>query len=185
MAKIIAAINMTLDGFCDHTAVDPDEALHDHYTDLIRQGDVILYGRITYELMKYWQSVLEHPTGEHSMDNFAKAIDRIPKMVFSNTLQEVGWKSARLATHNLREEVSLLRQQYENILVGSRRLIVQLIRMQEIDELQLCIHPVIAGSGLPLFENVHDRIGLRLVATKTFAGGAVLCYYEMDEQRCA
>ena len=48
MSKIIAAINMTLDGFCDHTAGLPDEEIHQHYTELLSDADAILYGRITY-----------------------------------------------------------------------------------------------------------------------------------------
>ena len=51
MRKLIAAINMTLDGYCDHTAVDPDAEIHDHYAELIRSADTLLYGRITYALM--------------------------------------------------------------------------------------------------------------------------------------
>jgi dihydrofolate reductase len=55
MRKIVAAFNMTLDGFCDHTVGLPDEEIHQHYTELLSEADAILYGRITYELMKYWQ----------------------------------------------------------------------------------------------------------------------------------
>jgi dihydrofolate reductase len=51
-----------------------------------------------------------------------------------------------------------------------------------IDELQLCIHPVLAGNGLPLFENINDRTILKLVKTKTFNGGAVIMYYEPRNQ---
>ena len=56
MRKVIAAINMTLDGFCDHTAIIPDEEIHQHYTELLSKGDAILYGRITYQLMEYWRT---------------------------------------------------------------------------------------------------------------------------------
>ena len=53
MRKIIAAINMTLDGFCDHTAIQPDEELHRYYAELLDNAGVILYGRITYQLMQF------------------------------------------------------------------------------------------------------------------------------------
>jgi dihydrofolate reductase len=82
MRKIIAAINMTLDGFCDHTAIIPDEEIHQHYTELISDADAILYGRITYQLMEFWQALAKNPSGEKSMDDFAVAIDKIPKIVF-------------------------------------------------------------------------------------------------------
>jgi dihydrofolate reductase len=87
MAKLIAAINMTLDGFCDHTAGIPDEEIHEHYADLLKNADTILYGRITYQLMEYWQTVVKNPTGNKAMDEFAVVIDKIPKIVFSHSLK--------------------------------------------------------------------------------------------------
>ena len=75
MAKLIAAMNMTLDGYCDHTAMIADDEIHDHYTDLLRSGGAVIYGRKTFQLMEYWKSVLENPTGNKSMDEFAEAID--------------------------------------------------------------------------------------------------------------
>ena len=82
MRKLIAAINMTLDGFCDHTALIADEEIHQHYNELLSNADTLLYGRITYQLMEYWQSVVKNPTGDKSTDEFALAIDHIPKIVF-------------------------------------------------------------------------------------------------------
>lgn len=87
MKKVIAAFNMTLDGFCDHTAGLPDEEIHQHYTELLGQGDAILYGRITYQLMEFWRTFLETPSEEKSMNDFAVAIDKIPKIVFSHYLK--------------------------------------------------------------------------------------------------
>ena len=78
MRKVIAAINMTIDGFCDHTSGIPDDEIHQHYTELLRSAGITLYGRITYELMRYWQPIVTNPTGNKSMDEFAVAIDNIP-----------------------------------------------------------------------------------------------------------
>ncbi len=179
MRKLIAAINMTLDGFCDHTSGIPDEEIHQHYADLLDNVSVVLYGRITYQLMQFWQDLVKNPSGEKSMDDFAMAIDRVPKIVFSRTLQHTGWDSATLSDKPLEETVAALKQQPgKDILVGSRSLIIQLMKLNLVDELQLCVHPVVAGGGLPLFENVHDRILLKLIKTKTFGGGAVTLYYE-------
>jgi len=179
MRKIIAAINMTLDGICDHTAGIPDEEIHQHYTELLGQGDAILYGRTTYQLMEFWRTLLENPSDEKSMNDFAMAINKIPKIVFSRTLKNVEWKSATVAKRDLKEEVLELKQQSgKDIFVGSRSLIIQLMKLNLIDEYQLCIHPVVAGSGLPLFENMNDRTILKLIRTKTFSGGAVTLYYE-------
>ena len=172
---------MTLDGFCDHTAIMPDEEVHQHYTDLLNNGGVVLYGRITYQLMQFWQTLIKNPSGEKSMDDFAIAIDKIPKIVFSHTLKSTGWDSAKLANQSIEEEVAALKQSRnggsKDIFIGSRSLIIQLLKLHLIDELQLCVHPVIAGSGLPLFENINNRTVLKLTKTKTFSGGAVTLYY--------
>ncbi len=179
MRKLIAAINMTLDGFCDHTAGIPDDEIHQHYADLLSNADTILYGRITYQLMEYWRTLLENPSDEKSMNDFAIAIDKIPKIVFSHTLKDVEWDSARLSDQAIEEEVLELKQQSgKDILVGSRSLIIELMKLNLIDEYQLCVHSVVAGSGLPLFENINDRTILKLIKTKTFSGGAVILYYE-------
>ena len=187
MRKVIAAINMTLDGFCDHTAGLPDEEIHQHYTELLGQADLILYGRTTYQLMEFWRTLLESPSDEKSMNDFAIAIDKIPKIVFSHTLKDVEWDSARLSDQAIEEEVLELKQfrngGSKDILVGSRSLIIQLMKLNLIDEYQLCVHPVVAGSGLPLFENINDRTILKLIKTKTFRGGAVMLYYEPTNEK--
>ena len=178
MRKIIAAINLTLDGFCDHTAITPDEEVHDHYTDLLTGADAILYGRITYQLMQYWQPFLENPSGEKSMDDFALSMDKVPKIVFSHTLKDTGWDSAQLSDQSIEATVLRLREEPgKDVLVGSRSIIIQLMNLNLIDEYQFCVHPVVAGSGLPLFENVTDRTVLKLTSTKIFDGGAVILYY--------
>jgi len=180
MRKVIAAINMTLDGNSDHRAGIADDELHQHYTELLRNSGTLLYGRITYQLMEsYWPAVVKNPTGNKSNDEFAVTIDGIPKIVFSRTLKNVEWESATLAKRGIKEEVLALRQQPgRDILVGSRSLIVTLLNLNLIDEFQLCVHPVIAGKGLPLFENINDRIMLTLIKTKTFSAGSVTFYYE-------
>lgn len=173
---------MTLDGNCDHTAGIPDADVHQHYTELLGQADAILYGRTTYQLMEYWRGLLEQPSEEASMNAFAAAINRIPKTVFSHSLQELDWDTARLAQRELHEEVLALRQQAgKDILVGSRSLIIQLMNLQLIDELQLCIHPVIAGPGLQLLDYILERTLLQLVQTKRFSGGGVILYYELNK----
>jgi dihydrofolate reductase len=179
MRKVIAAINITLDGFCDHTAGIPDEELHNHYAELINNAGVILYGRTTYQLMQFWQTLLKNPSGERSMDEFAIAIDKIPKIVFSHTLKNTEWNSAELSDQSIEEEVLKLKQQPgKDILVGSRSLIIQLLQLNLLDEFQLCIHPVVIGKGLPLFDKIKDRTIFRLLKTKVFGSGAIVHYYD-------
>ena len=170
---------MTLDGICDHTAGVPDEDLHQHYAELLENAGVLLYGRTTYQLMQFWQTLLKKPSGEKSMDDFALAIDKIPKIVFSQTLKNTEWDSAKLATKEIGNEVLELKQQSgAAILVGSRSLIIQLINLNLIDEFQICIHPMLEGKGLLLFDKIKDRTIFRLLKTKIFDSGAIALYYE-------
>jgi dihydrofolate reductase len=180
MRKLIAAINMTLDGFCDHTAGIADDELHEHYNELLRSAGILLYGRITYQLMEsYWPIVVKNPTGNKPTDEFALLIDKIPKIVFSHTLKNVEWKNAKLANRDIKEEVLGLKHQTgRSIFAGSPSLIVALMKLDLIDEYQLCVQPIVLGNGLPLFKNINDRINLNLIKTKTFGSGAVLLYFE-------
>jgi dihydrofolate reductase len=176
-------MNMTLDGFCDHTAMIADEEIHQHYNELLRNADTLIYGRITYQLMEtYWPTVVKNPTGQKPMDEFAVLIDNISKIVYSRTLKSVEWKNSTLKKEIINDEVSELKKspngERKNILVGSPGLIVAFAQLDLIDEYQISVQPTILGSGLTLFKNIRDRIDLKLLKTKTFGCGAVTFYYE-------
>jgi dihydrofolate reductase len=184
MRKLIAAMNMTLDGFCDHTSMIADDEIHQHYADLLRSSDTVIYGRITFQLMEYWKSVVENPTGNKATDDFAQAIDNIQKIVYSRTLKNVDWKNTELKNEIVKEEIIDLKQRVgKDILVGSPSLIIALAKLELVDEYQLSIQPAVVGSGLPLFKSITDRIDLKLLKTKTFGLGAVTLYYEPTENR--
>ena len=89
-------MNMTLDGFCDHTAMVADDEIHQHYTDLLNDADSVIYGRKTFQLMEFWPPIVENPTGNKAMDDFAIAMDDIHKIVYSRTLEKVDWKTTEL-----------------------------------------------------------------------------------------
>lgn len=179
MRKVIAAINMTLDGVCDHTVGIIDEKLHQHYSDLINSAGVILYGRTTFELMKFWQTLLTNPSEQKSMNDFAFSIDKIKKVIFSNTLEDTGWDTAEIVKRPLEEKLLELKEQSgQDILVGSRSLIIQLLNSHLIDEFQICIHPMIEGKGLHLFDEIKERIIFKLIKTKTLPSGVTIFYYE-------
>ena len=184
MRKLIAAINMTLDGFCDHTAGIADEEIHQHYNELLRNAGALIYGRITYQLMEsYWPSVVKNPTGIKPFDEFAVLIDNISKIVFSRTLKNVDWKNSILKSGDIKEEVLELKQQAgKNIYVGSPGLIASLTQLDLIDEYQLGVQPIVLGSGLTLFKNIKDRVNLKLLKTKTFGCGAIILYYEKTKK---
>jgi dihydrofolate reductase len=179
MRKLTAAMNMSLDGFCDHTSMNADDETHQHYTDLLREADMLIYGRITYQLMEYWRPFIENPSGNRSEDEFAMTIDRIPKIVYSRTLEHADWKGTELKREIVKDEISALKLlSGKNILVGSPSLIVALGNLGLIDEYQLGLHPTVAGHGLPLFRNIKAKINLKLLKTKTFESGALMLYYQ-------
>ena len=180
---------MTLDGFCNHTAMIADDEIHQHYNELLSDADTLIYGRITYQLMEsYWPSVVKDPTGNKPIDEFAVLIDNISKIVYSRTLKNVTWQNTTLKKEVIKEEILELKRSCsqspvdnggsKNILVGSPSLIVALAQLDLIDEYQLAIQPTVLGSGLPLFRNVKNRINLKLLKTKTFGCGVIALYYE-------
>ena len=170
---------MSVDGFCDHTAMDADDEIHEHYSELLANADTILFGRVTYQLMEYWETVVKNPTGNNATDEFAVVIDDISKIVFSRTLKNVDWKNTTLKSEIIADEILELKQQSrKNILVGSPSLIVALTHFGLIDEYQIAVHPAILGSGLPLFKNINERVDLKLIKTKTFGCGAIALYYQ-------
>jgi dihydrofolate reductase len=179
MGKLVAVMNMTLDGYCDHTAMSADDEIHQHYTEVLRSADSILYGRKTFQLMEFWPPLVKNPSGDQAMDDFAVAIDNIQKIVFSRTLNGVDWRKTTLKKEVVKEDILKLKQQAaRQILVGSPSLIVTLTQLGIIDEYQLGIHPTIVGNGLQLFKNIKERVDLNLLKTKTFVCGAVFHYYE-------
>ena len=180
MRKLIAAINMTLDGFCDHTAGIADDELHQHYNELLKKAGALLYGRNTYQLMEsYWSDIVKNPTGNKPTDEFAVLIDNVSKIVFSRTLKKVDWKNSELKKEIIKDEILELKQQSgKDIFAGSPGLIAALTQLELIDEYQLCVQPIILGNGLILFKNISDRINLKLLNTKIFGSGAIVLYYQ-------
>ena len=182
MSSLIASINSTLDGFCDHTAVHPDDEIHQHYTDLIKGAGALIYGRNTYQLMEtYWPTLIKEPSGVKHMDEFARAIDEVQKIVFSRTLKTVSWKHTTLKNELISDEILEMKRSArfgeKPIYVGSPGLIVALSNLGLIDEYQIMVLPVVAGNGLPLFQNLQTGFQLNLKENKTFASGAVLLMY--------
>ena len=171
---------MTLDGYCNHTAMIADDEIHEHYNDVLREADTLIYGRITYQLMEsYWPIVVKEPTGNKPMDEFAMLIDNIEKIVYSHTLADVSWKNSELKHELIKEEIEVLKKQEgKNILVGSPSLIVAFANLGLVDEFQIGVQPIILGSGLSLFKGIQDRIDMSLLRTKTFACGAIMLYYK-------
>jgi dihydrofolate reductase len=181
MKKLIYAINFTLDGCCDHTKFVPDEEVFDYYIHLVRDSDLFVYGRKTYELMvPYWPDIAKNPSGETKADvDFAQAFDSKNKVVFSKSLNSVDAKS-RIVRTNLKDEILKLKQEPGSyILTGGVSLPAQLIELGLVDEFRFMVVPVLVGEGRRLMDGVslQEKLRLKLVDSKIFKSGCALLRY--------
>lgn len=181
MRKVIFAINSTIDGCCDHTTVIADDELHGYYTELLQQADTIVFGRVTYQLMESsWPSIAQNASGTQAVNEFARTIDSMNKIVFSNTLTKAVWKNTRISREDLRKEISKLRQQPgKAISIGGLSIASQLTQLGLIDEYRFVVQPIIAGGGRRRFEvgSLNERLHLKLADTKAFRSGVVALRY--------
>ena len=183
MRNLIYAINLTIDGCCDHTKVNPEEEMFEFHTNLVRNADLFVYGRKTYELMvPYWPDIAKNPSGETKADiEFAQAFDSINKIiVFSKTLDKAEGKNTEIVRTNLKDEILKLKQeQGKSILTGGADIPSQLIQLGLVDEYHIVVHPVIAGEGRRLLEGIslQEKLQLKLVESKTFKSGSIFLHY--------
>jgi dihydrofolate reductase len=177
--KIIFAINMTIDGFADHTSVIADDELHDFFADFLNDIDVSLMGRKTYQLMEsYWPDAHKDPECTESIKRFADKYNSLKKIIFSNTLKSVEWQNSVLAEKNLVSTVlELKKEEGKNISAGSIDIARQLFKNNLIDEFWFVVHPVIAGKGSRLFDEVNESKNLQLIDSKKFDSGAIAVRY--------
>ena len=181
MRKVVFAINITTDGYCNHTDMIADDAVHEYFTRLLRNANLLLFGRNTYHLMvPYWPEIAKNQSENEATNEFARVFDSLDKIVFSTTLKHVEGNNTRIVRANVAEEVLALKQQHgKDICVGSLSIASQLSERGLIDEYQFVVHPVIAGKGPRLFETVtpQERLQLDFVGSKTFRSGVVALQY--------
>ena len=181
MRNVIFAINITLDGCCDHTKVIADEELLEYYTQLLRDADLLVYGRKTYQLMvPYWPDIARSHSETKAENDFADTFDSMNKIVFSRSLDSAEGKNTRIVRTNLRDEILKLKQeQGKNIWVGGVAIPSQLIELGLVDEYRFVVQPIVAGEGRRLLEgiNLRERLQLKLVASKIFQSGCVALRY--------
>ena len=180
MRKLVYAINSTLDGFADHEAGVADDQLHDFFTTMLHSTGALLYGRVVYELMaSYWPTAADNPSSTRSEIEFANAINRIPKVVFSKTLVKVDWENTRLVKGNTVEEVLKLKAQPgKDLFIGGLSFASTFVDLGLIDEYWFLVQPVLWGRGKPVFKNLHERVHLKLITSSTFKSGVVALHYQ-------
>ncbi len=181
MRKLIFVINITLDGCVDHTKQFVDEETFEYSNHVMREVDLLVFGRKTYQLMvPYWPEVLKDPSATKADTEFARAFDSINKIVFSRTLDSVEDRNTRIVHANLHDEIlKLKREQGKHILVGGVDIPSQLIKRGLVDEYCFVVGPIVAGEGRRLLEGVTlpEKLQLKLVESKMFKSGCVALRY--------
>jgi dihydrofolate reductase len=180
MRNVIFAINITLDGCCDHTKMIADEEIHEYFTHLMRDVDLLVFGRKTYQLMvPFWPDVAKSHSMTKAENDFADRFDSINKLVFSQSLQSAEGNT-RIVRTKLKDEILKLKQEPgKNILVGGVDIPSQLIKLGLVDEYHLVVQPIVAGEGRRLLEatSLQEKLQLRLVESKIFKSGCVALRY--------
>jgi len=181
MRNVIFAINITIDGCCDHTKIIPADDTFEYFIGLMRDVDLQVFGRKTYQLMvPYWPDVAKNPSATKADREFAEAFVSINKLVFSRSLDSVEDRNTRIVRTNLKDEIVRLKQQPgKNILVGGVDIPSQLIELGLVDEYRFVVSPIIAGEGRRLLEGVslRESLHLKLVESKIFESGSVALRY--------
>ena len=181
MRKLIFAINTTLDGCVDHTKQVADEETHEYFTNLMRDVDLLVFGRKTYQLMvPFWPEVAKSQSMTRASNEFARTFDSIKKIVFSRSLDGAEDRNTRIVRTNPHDEILKLKQeQGKNILIGGVDISSQLIELGLVDEYRFVVGPIIAGEGRRLLEGVSlpESLQLKLVGSKCFESGCVALHY--------
>jgi dihydrofolate reductase len=184
MRKLIYAINVSLDGCCDHTkgGGGGSEEIHDHYTQLMRDVDLLAFGRKTYQLMvPFWPDIAKNHSGDSkAVNDFAEMFASKKLLVFSRTLHAAQGKDTRIVSTDPGEEILRLKQEPgKDILLGGVDIPSQLMPRGLIDEYHIIVTPTLAGEGRRLFEDVSmpQSLRLQLVESKTFKQGGVVLRY--------
>src|SRR5713226_139633 len=180
MRKLVWSNPVSLDGFVEGPNgldwVIADAELHEHAAEELRSADAMLFGRVTYQLLvDFWPAAAANPAYPEFMIDFANAIndERLEKIVFSKTLDRVDW-NARLVRDIVPEEIIKMKKQPgKDLVISGASLGSRFAQLGLIDEYELLVHPVVLGSGKPMFKGIQQRIDLKLAKTQTFQSGVV------------
>ncbi|HLW01163.1 MAG TPA: dihydrofolate reductase family protein [Ktedonobacterales bacterium] len=183
MRNIFLFMMVTLDGFFEgpNHEIDwhnVDEEFNEFAINQLHELNTLLFGRATYEGMaSFWPT----PFAKENDPIVADLMNRVPKIVFSTTLEQAEWENSRLVKDHVAEEIAQLKQQpgKDIAIFGSSGLAVSFMRMGLLDELRIMVNPVVLGSGKTLFAGMNEKQNLKLLETKAFRSGNVLLRYQV------
>jgi dihydrofolate reductase len=185
MRKLIVFNHVTLDGYFVDKNGDMSWAKADHQdaewnafvAENASGGGVLVFGRITYELMaSFWPT----PFAIENMPEVAKGMNSMPKVVFSRTLVQASWNNTTLVKGDLAAEIRKMKQTPGEgmAILGSGSIVSQLAQEGLIDEYQIVVNPLALGKGRTMFEGIEEELTLKLTKSRAFSNGNVLLCYE-------
>lgn len=183
MGELHSTMNVTLDGCCEHTQVIADDELHDWVTHLFNSASALLFGRVTYELLRgHWPALAASGTGPAAEVRFARVLESKPKYVVSRREPAAGWKTSRLGLDHAGSEIRALKRDTSGtlLLVASPSLARALLQAGLIDEYHLAIQPIVVGHGPTFLAGLSRPAFLQLRDTKRLRSGVVVHRYRVD-----
>ena len=183
MRKLVVFNMVSLDGFFvdrkgDMSWAHKNDAEWNAFVNENASGNgVLVFGRITYELMaSYWPT----PMALENSPVVAKAMNDMPKIVFSRTLDNASWSNTKLVKGDLAAEMRKMKKQPgpDMVILGSGSIVSQLAQQNLIDEYQIALSPIVLGKGRTMFEGLNEKLNLKLTKSRTFGNGTVFACYQ-------
>ena len=180
--KIILMMSVSLDGFFEGPDREigwhrVDEEVHAHFNERLRGVAAFVDGRVSYELMAdYWPTADADPAAPEPVAEFAELWRKVPKYVYSRTLESAGWNTTIIPEFTPEGVRELKASAGGDLALGGAELAAHFMRHGLIDEYSLYVNPVVLGRGRPLFPGDLE-LDLRLAETRAFGNGVVLLRY--------
>jgi dihydrofolate reductase len=182
MRKLIVFNQVSLDGYFTDKNNDmswahrQDPEWNAFVAENATSGGELVFGRVTYDQMaSYWPT----PQAFKNSPAVAEAMNELPKVVFSRSLDHASWKNSRLVKRDITEEMRRMKKEpgLDMVIFGSGSIVAQMTDAGLVDEYQVVVNPIVLGSGRTMFDGVRDRMNLVLQKSRAFQNGNVVLYY--------
>ena len=165
-----------------HRPDDSDEEFKRFSTDNAVAGGVLVFGRTTYETMaSFWPT----PAAAKQFPEVAEQMNRLPKVVFSKTLDKPSWNNTTVVKDDLVAAVKKMKSEPGEpmAILGSGSIVSQLTQAGLIDEYQILVLPVVLGEGKTMFDGAKKMLNMTLTKSRTFKNGKAFLVYEPRRER--
>jgi len=187
MGKVICLINITADGFVDSNYVIADAEFHEFVHGLLANTHTVGFGKSTFELFQgIWPPILEKDNQSASQVKMAKALNDMPKIAYSSTLQTTTWNNSTITKSVNPDQLQQMKRDSEKDLltIGSPGILAALTKLDLVDEYYFPVQPLIAGGGnVRLFDqlNLDNRQPLKFIGSKQLKSGVVINHYQKEK----